>query len=107
MNYKSIEVPVIEEGACLLRLSGLPLAPPRDSSNALFFFYTHNTTGTEQDPAERHATNVAGSFKAWPVDGLFSGQPLMMTLPVGSFPEETGIRVMYVYGTPDRAPTPD
>lgn len=107
MNYEFIKVPDIEEGACLLRLSGLPLAVPRDPSNALFFFYPLNTTGTEQDPEERHDINVAGSFKAWPVDGLFGGQPLTKTLPVGPFPEETNIRVMYVYGTPDRAPTPD
>ncbi|KAL0632179.1 hypothetical protein Q9L58_008928 [Maublancomyces gigas] len=95
MNPETIKIPAVEEGACLLHLTGLPLVP-RDTSKALFFSYPFNTTGTEQ--AGEEDEKVVGSFKAWPVAELF-GQPLIMKLPDGSFPEaKTGIKIIQFTG---------
>lgn len=109
MDYTSIKVPDVEEGACLLHFSGLPNAHPKDKDRerdqAVFFSYTPNITGTEQENGGEEPQpdiDVAGSYRVCPVVELYDG--LSMKLPprpvTDPLEAKSGIRIMYVCNAP-------
>lgn len=87
-EYTPLSVPEVEEGACLLRFSGLPGADPKDKNGAVFdpkeivfFSYKRNSTGTEQGRVPQ--SDVAGSYREYPMAELIDAQltNALMKLP--------------------------